>query len=73
MSSTVGKFIIAQLTGIAMRRSDKPIFLRTPTYLLVDEFHNYMTGSISKILAETRKYGLHLVASHQSLSQLSSK
>lgn len=73
MSATYGKFIIAMLTSIALKRAHKPKHLRIPTYLFIDEFHNYVTNSIEKILAETRKYGLHLIASNQNLSQIDSK
>ena len=61
MASVYGKFIIAQLTGIAMKRAYKPPHLRMPTFLMIDEFHNFVTESSEKVLAETRKYGLHLI------------
>lgn len=70
MSAVFGKFIIAQLTSIALKRAHKPKFLRTPTFLIIDEFHNYVTHSIEKILAETRKYGLHLITANQNLAQI---
>lgn len=73
MSSVYGKFIIAQLTSIALKRSYIPKFARTPTYLFIDEFQNYLTSSIEKILGETRKYGLHLVVANQSLAQITNK
>lgn len=72
ISCTYGKFIIAMLTSIALKRAYQPKFLRTPTYLFIDEFHNYVTESVEKILAETRKYGLHLIIANQSLSQIDS-
>ena len=72
ISRTYGKFIIAMLTSIALKRAYLPKFLRVPTYLFIDEFHNYVTDSVEKILAETRKYGLHLIIANQSLSQIDS-
>ena len=73
MASIYGKFIIAQLTSIALRRAYQPKFLRTPTYLFLDEFHNFLSPSIEKILSETRKYRLHIVMAHQSLAQITHK
>ncbi|WP_375562721.1 type IV secretory system conjugative DNA transfer family protein [Bernardetia sp. OM2101] len=73
ISSIYGKFIIAQLTSAALKRAYQPKEFRTPTYLFIDEFHNYLTISIEKILAETRKYGLHLIAANQNLAQIDNK
>lgn len=72
VSSTYGKFVIALVTSIALKRAYQPKFLRVPTYLFIDEFHNYLTESIEKIFAETRKYRLHLVVANQSLFQIDS-
>lgn len=73
ISASFGKFVIAQLTGLALRRAHKPKHLRNPTYVFIDEVQNYITSSIEKILSETRKYGLHLIIANQSLAQIEKK
>lgn len=41
-----------------------------PTYLLLDEFQNFVGPDIEAALPEVRQLGLRLILSHQSLSQL---
>jgi hypothetical protein len=41
-----------------------------PFYLVIDEAHLFMTEDIGNILNETRKFGLHLILSHQNLAQI---
>lgn len=41
-----------------------------PTYVLLDEFQNFVGPDIESSLPETRQLGIHLILSHQSLSQL---
>ena len=41
-----------------------------PVFLIVDEVQNYVSPSIVEILRESRKYGLHLVASTQFISDM---
>lgn len=41
-----------------------------PFYLYIDECGKYLNESIQRILDESRKRGLHLILSHQHLSQL---
>ena len=43
---------------------------RHPFTLYVDECYDYLTSDIERMLDQTRKFGLHLVLSHQRLSQL---
>ncbi len=73
ISSIFGKLVIAKLTSIAMKRAYKSKKQRKPTFLFIDEFHNYVTDSVEKILTETRKYGLHLIMANQSLPQIENK
>lgn len=49
---------------VRRRRPDRPFFL----YL--DECQLYLSGDISRMLAEARKYGTGVVLAHQTLSQL---
>lgn len=64
----IGRLIVNNLMAKAFERpsKDKP----SPFTLYVDEAHRYLSSDIATILAETRKYGLHMVLSHQLLSQL---
>ncbi len=41
-----------------------------PHYLYIDEISKYLSGDIENILAECRKFGLHLILAHQHLGQL---
>jgi hypothetical protein len=41
-----------------------------PWFLYLDECQLYLSGDISRMLAEARKYGLGVLLSHQTLSQL---
>jgi len=49
---------------VRRRRPDRPFFL----YL--DECQRYLSGDISQMLAEARKYGTGVVLAHQTLAQL---
>jgi hypothetical protein len=43
-----------------------------PFYLIIDEAHLFLSEDVSNILNETRKFGLHLILSHQNLAQIRS-
>jgi Type IV secretion-system coupling protein DNA-binding domain len=43
---------------------------KRPFYLIVDEAYRYLTEDVEKILDEGRKFGLHLILSHQRIGQL---
>ena len=61
----VGKILMASLS-----RTDIPEEERKDFYLYIDEFQNFITESISTILAEARKYRLCLNIAHQYIGQL---
>lgn len=61
----VGKILIASLS-----RTDMPEEERKDFYLYIDEFQNFITDSVSTILAEARKYRLCLMVAHQYIGQL---
>ncbi len=42
----------------------------TPFFLIIDEFQNFLTPDVPKMLNESAKYGLHLFLFHQHLEQL---
>ena len=49
---------------------------RTPYHLVIDEFSQYMAQSetaLTRMLSETRKYGLFSVMAHQNWSQASER
>ena len=64
-----GKLLLALIKGFVMKRINTPKKLRKSIYCFVDEFQNFTTPSIGKIMAEARKYGLHMVLSHQQMGQ----
>lgn len=69
-SSAFGRFIIANLQSIAIRRATKAKKFRKPCFCFIDECQNFLTKSISIILTEARKYGMHLVLANQTVSDL---
>jgi hypothetical protein len=49
---------------------DMPERKRRPFYLYVDEAHNFVTDTLTQLLAEARKFGLSLTLASQNLMQL---
>ena len=71
----LGSLIVSGLEQAARSRADEAAEDRRPFYLIIDEFQDYMAreGSeqtLAQILAECRKFGLHLIMAHQYQSQL---
>ncbi|MGA7161201.1 MAG: type IV secretion system DNA-binding domain-containing protein, partial [Bacteroidota bacterium] len=69
-SAFLGAMLTTMTYLAALTRSFVPENARTPFYLYVDEFHNFLTLSFADILSESRKYGLNLVLAHQYMNQL---
>ncbi|MBU6142169.1 type IV secretion system DNA-binding domain-containing protein [Patescibacteria group bacterium] len=67
-SLLVSGFYAAALGRHSMAKENRSLF-----NLYMDEFHNFVTPSISSILSGGRKYGLGLTLAHQDLQQLSSR
>lgn len=65
----LGTLLVNQLYETVRRREREGLSSR-PFYLYIDEFQNFATHDIDKILAEGRKMGLHLIMAHQDLSQV---
>ena len=68
--------MVVGLEQAALSRADIPPQDRKPFYLILDEFQDYCLGegseqTLSHLLSECRKFGLHLILAHQSQSQLS--
>src|SRR5204863_369624 len=58
---------------MCMSRQHIPAVKRRPFYVYIDEFHNFVTPSMSPILSGGRKYSLGLILAHQELRQLLAK
>lgn len=69
VSTQFGKLIVSLIQIIAMQRGGLPNHLKTPTYLYIDEFHNYVTKSIKDVLAEARSNKLYLTLAQQIVGQ----
>lgn len=71
-SQTLGKFIIGEYKLAAMRRAQSGNIDRKPFhYLVIDEYHNFVVGSlIEEMLEEVRKFRLGLMLAQQHLGQL---
>lgn len=67
-SELIGRLLINNLMAKAFERPSRDKL--RPFTLYVDEAHRYLSADIATILAETRKFGLHMVLAHQLLSQL---
>jgi len=69
-SYLLGSFIVSKIYQAAMARQGKSQTERTPFFLYIDEFQNYITPSLSAILSGGRKYALGLVLAHQEMQQI---
>jgi excisionase family DNA binding protein len=69
-SYLLGTLVVSKLNQIATSRQNMAAADRTPFYLYIDEFHNFVTPSLAAILSGARKYNLGLVLAHQELHQL---
>ena len=69
-SKLVGRMVAMQLKLSALKRAKLDPKLRTPFFLYIDEFQNYVSKSIESILSEARKYKLGLIIAHQYIDQL---
>lgn len=66
----LGGLLIAKLQLGALSRVDLPEANRTPHFVYVDEFQNFLSEDFETILSEARKYGLGLIMAHQNIDQL---
>jgi hypothetical protein len=69
-SYLLGMIIVGKILIAAFSRADLPEDQRKDFYLYIDEFHNVTTGTITKALAEARKYRLSMTFGHQFIGQL---
>lgn len=68
-----GAYIISLVYRAALKRNNIPEPDRKFFTLYIDEFFNFMTGDIDKMLTELRKYALQMFLAYQNLSQISNK
>ncbi|MDP1725548.1 MAG: type IV secretion system DNA-binding domain-containing protein [Bacteroidota bacterium] len=71
VSALLGSLMVTQIQLAALYRARQLEHTRRPFFLYIDECHSFITGSISDILSESRKYGLSLFLTHQFIDQLS--
>ena len=62
----LGRLLTRMLFFHAVRRKHP----ERPFVFYLDECHLYLSGDVSRLLAEIRKYGVAVVAAHQTLAQL---
>jgi len=70
MANVLGGLMVASLVNAAFSRQEQASEPRRPFMLLIDEFHNFTTGTIADMLPEIRKYGLGLTLVHQHVAQV---
>jgi len=68
-SRAFGRFIVAMINSILLKRVKQKKEERVPIHLFIDEAQNYISSSIETTLTELRKYGLHLTFAQQILGQ----
>ncbi|MDA2933796.1 type IV secretion system DNA-binding domain-containing protein [Acidobacteria bacterium AH-259-D05] len=66
-----GTLLLSELFNVAQERKIPPgRSAPRPFYVYIDEFQKFLTPDIPDIIAEGRKMGIHLILSHQFLTQL---
>lgn len=68
-TNILGALLTAEMTIMALGRANKPKEERHPVFAYIDECQNFLNDKIDKLLAEARKYGVHLVMANQFLGQ----
>ena len=68
-----GRFFIAMIAQAAQERATIPSDKRMPTYVYIDEAHEYFDENIGIILSQARKFKIGMIMAHQFLDQLSPK
>lgn len=69
-SFLLGSLFLSKINQAAQGRQLLQKKQRHPYYIYLDEFQNFITPSITKILSGARKYGLGLILAHQELAQI---
>lgn len=69
-SFLLGSIFLSKFNQVAQARQSLSKSQRHPYYIYLDEFQNFITPSITRILSGARKYGLGLILAHQELAQI---
>jgi len=69
-SYLLGTVVVSKIYQAAMARQALGKESRKDFFLYVDEFQNFITPSMSRILSGARKYHLGLILAHQDMQQL---
>src|SRR4029077_5011114 len=67
LGDAIGGLVLNEVLSTAR---SLPLGLRYPTYMLLDEFQNFVGPDLEAALPEVRQLGIRLILSHQSFSQL---
>ena len=65
-----GALLVSTLARLGLERADQPEDARRDFAVYCDELQIFTTLSVANMLAELRKYGVHLIVAHQYLAQL---
>lgn len=69
-SYLLASLFLAKINQAILARQSLKQESRIPYFLYCDEYQNYLTPSIEKILSSARKYGLGLTLANQELAQI---
>ncbi len=69
-SYLLGSFVVSKIYQAAMARQAKSKDARADFFFYIDEFHHFITPSLSHILSGARKYHLGLILAHQDMQQV---
>lgn len=69
-AQVIGMFIMAEITAAIFSFRDIPPDERPGVSLYIDEFQNFVTEDIDRIITEARKFGVRLTIAHQYREQL---
>jgi hypothetical protein len=65
----LGRFFIALITQAAQERATMRLYERTPTFVYIDEAHDYFDDNMGNLLEQARKFRVGLLLAHQHLGQ----
>jgi len=68
-SAALGRFILAEILALALRRAADKRTARIPAHVIVDECQNYLGPSVEQILTDARKFGVALTLCQQQAGQ----
>ena len=69
-SYLLGTLLVSKFQQLAMARQEQKIEERKNFWLYIDEFQNFISPTMEKILTGTRKYKFGFTLAHQNLHQL---